>query len=141
MLKSIAEFKKYKERLTEEVKTYCQDLSIPLEKRWEIFCVSELGDTEGSIEHFRSLDAMFGGECSLYDDLNKDKYATVNLVDIIDYQLEEATFNPDVDEESTEEEWLASPKESWETCITRAQLNALKEEILSKFRLSFVNDW
>jgi hypothetical protein len=151
MLSVVNEFNEFKARLTREVEAYCQDNTIPLDQRWEVFVESKLGSTDGSATGSEALDKIYGGECSLYDDLGKDRYSTVNMIDEIN-NLEESSWCPSffVDdptffsEAETEEEYITELQTGDYTANfypTRKLINELKEEILQSFILSFVNDW
>ena len=124
MLNRILRFKLEKEKLTQEVKAVCQDTSIPLDERWEIFKQSELGDIQSWVMTFAALDDMYeSGECDYYDAFGKDRYAYVDMIEVVEEHIE----GWDQYEESTPP--------------TQEQIDALKEEILEKFVKGFHNDW
>jgi hypothetical protein len=141
MLITVLEFNKYKERLAGEVKAYCQDITIPLNQRWDIFKIANIGDTNSCIVDFESLDELLGHEVSWYDDFYKDRYATIDMVDIVE-RLEENVFLIGTDDCDTEEEWLKAPKAyEEEVRYAIADVNKVKEEILATFTQSFLMDW
>ena len=115
MIGLIRQFNKQKQELTEELRIYVKDKVIPLEDRWEAFKLSKLGNTDSWVMTFESLNVLYSGEVSWYDDFYIDKYQTVNMVDLVE-NLYESNF-------------------------TEKQIDAVKGEVLNTFTLSFVNDW
>jgi hypothetical protein len=119
-------FKIEKERLKNEVKLVCQEEFTPINERWALFVASELGDHKDYVEHFDTLDNIYGvGKWSWQDNFYKDRYSVVNMVQLVE-DLEEG-----VGEEPEEGKIFADSE----------QITQLKKEILDKFILSFINDW
>jgi hypothetical protein len=120
MLNRVMRFKIEKQKLEAEVKSVCQDKSISLAERWELFTCSGFGENETYVQDFDTLLEIFdANRFSWYDIFYKDRYAEVHMQDIVE-NLEEGAYGYKV---------------------SRVQINKLKEEILEKFLRSFTNDW
>jgi len=117
MKDKIQKYKEDGERLQKELKQFVQDKNNSLSERWDLFCFAKMGNNEGWIQHFESINEIFGEEVSWFDDFYKSRNQTVYLENI----LEELV---DCEKEPTEE-----------------QLNKVKEEVLERFIWSFELDW
>lgn len=96
MEKEIQDFLVEKKRLTEKLKVWVKDKSIPLETRWDTFVDSGLGRQDGYYYNFKSLDE---------DDFHsgRNKYQMLDVTDVIRH-----FDNP----ETTEEEINAFKEEA-----------------------------
>ena len=96
--------------------------SVSLDERWEVFenAPNSLKNTECYIVHFE-WESKYG-EISWYDDFYKDKYALVEMVQVV--------------ESMTEEDYQTKAPR-----YTEEQINDMKQEILSRNLGSFTNDW
>lgn len=96
------------------------DQSVPLDERWQAWldAPAECKNQKGWIEHFTTLP----GDFIMYDGpYHAERYETVKMADFIE-RVEEGIA-------CEEEEYVS------------IDLNALKEEILSKNLASFTYDW
>ena len=101
---------------------YIKDKSVPLEERWEFFCLAPgfLKERDGSIVNFKVLD-----DCNIEyfeGDMYYQKYEeihTESLVERLEEELEELS----------------------ERGLTREGIDEIKEEILSQNLGSFKLDW
>ena len=119
MLDKAKIFLKEIDKLKESFKEFCQNKSIDIEDRWEVFeqIGAFFGVDEWSIVDFKSLPEEF----IMYDgDMHTERYQTVNTVNIIQY-IEECS------EDNSE--------------FSGINIDEVKEEILDKFLWSFVYDW
>lgn len=96
-----------------ELKEYVKDKSIPLDERWELFIMCELGNNEPYIEHFNSFN-----DDELFAELELSRNEVVTSESIIDL-LDTNIYG----------EYLYTT------------LDDVKEEILDKFITSFKLDW
>jgi hypothetical protein len=111
MKEKLEEFLKYKEQLTEELKTFVQNKSNDLDLRWQLFCDSKLGEHKGWYAEFKNVSSD-----DYYDRYNLDKYSVGNVEDILERALDHKYIT---DEEAIE----------------------FKEDVLSQFIYSFTYDW
>jgi len=111
----INEFRRLENEIKEEVKTFVQDKSKPLEERWHIFCLADMGEMKTWYEDFKALTKILGRAVSYYDDFGIERYETFEVATF---------FERRVIQDATEE-----------------LQNELKEEILDKFIYSFEFDW
>jgi hypothetical protein len=109
----ISKHNREKETLKKLVKEYVQDRQHPLQKRWEIFVLSNMGNYESCIQDFEKMDSDYW--CSL--EINRNQ-----VVDMID-EIEQY------------EEWEGNPK------LTREDLDEVREAVLQKFIKEFRYDW
>lgn len=116
MKDKIQKYEEDGQRLKDEVKQFVQDKTKPLEERWEIFCLAEMGERGDWVEDFDSLNKVYGGEVSWYDDFCVERMQTVYLTNVLD---------------------TLTSKDN----ITEEQINEFKEEVLQKFIWSFEFDW
>lgn len=111
----INEFRRLESEIKEEVKTFVQDKNKPLEERWRIFCLADMGEMEIWYEDFKALKKIIGREVSYCDDFGIERHETFEVA---------AFFERSIVQNATEE-----------------LQNELKEEILDKFIYSFEFDW
>ena len=119
MLDKAKIFLKEIDKLKESFKEFCQNKSIDIEDRWEVFeqIGAFFGVDEWSIVDFKSLPEEF---IMYARDMQTERYQTVNTVNIIQY-IEECS------EDNSE--------------FSGINIDEVKEEILDKFLWSFVYDW
>lgn len=96
------------------VQGFVQDLSKPLDERWDLFCAVGMGSHSSYYVDFKALDE-FHGKISWYDDYYLERYSTMKMDRLV------RCFR----EKNPPEELIVQ----------------LKEEILEKFIWSFENDW
>lgn len=118
MKEKIEQFLKEKEILTEELKEWVKDKSIPLEERWEVFVKSELGERISYYEQFEGVESD-----GYYDNYYIEKYQTVTTG-----QLFEIASKPTYTNKEPE-------------LNTQEQKDSFREDVLDKFIKSFENDW
>lgn len=130
-MKNIKELKKLiddlnqrKSDLENQVKSVCQDKTLPLDERWELFVVSDFGIHKNWCEDFEEIDN------SAYN-----RYAFINLVDRVEFELEDCGFY-DLKECLKDPEFNVEQYE-----VELVKLNKLREEILQKWIKSYVFDW
>lgn len=104
------------------LKAYVQDLTIPLDERWEQFARAGLGETDGYIYH--GLDHI---EEDIFTD--SGRYETIILVEALE-ELEDnyGEYNVDTDE-------IYTPLKAQE------KLTLIKEQVLKDFIWSFQYAW
>lgn len=120
MKDKIEEFLKTKEQLTEELKIWVKDKSIPLEERWEVFIKSELGEQSDFYEDFVHIES---------DEYNPDGHFHIDRHELITVQ--------EILERAQEANYYSK-----EIMLdTEEKIIEFKEEVLSKFIYSFENDW
>jgi len=104
------------DKVTQHFALYIKNEHINLDERWTVFKAApgslQVHDT--SVCHFAWEQTH--GEISWYDDFYKDKYALVNMVEIVEHMEEEDKYSI-------------------------AQVDDMKAEILSKNLGSFEYDW
>lgn len=119
MLDKAKDFLKEVDKLKESFKEFCQNKSIDIEDRWEVFeqIGAFFGEDEWFVVHFKSLPKEF----IMYDGnyMHADRYQTINTTSIVEHI----------------EEYEGDSKYS------NININDVKEEILDKFLWSFVYDW
>jgi len=115
MKEKIEIFNEEKKSLKKEVKGYVKDKKIPLEERWNVFILSELGDHSSYYEEPKGIN---WNKYTLYDDFHTDKYAVLKVDDMLETAIEN-----DIIKQGSKEEI------------------DFKEYFLSKFIYSFENDW
>lgn len=98
----------------EKIQEFVQNEEFSIEDRWNIFCLSKLGFEEDSV-HSDSLNFIFGGEVSPYDDLYMERYQAKTAEQIIN---------------------ILEDKE-----IDNKLINSVKEEFMQKFTWIIINDW
>jgi hypothetical protein len=110
--------------LYDEIKTICQDKTLSLDDRWELFASSNLGEHSQWIEHFNNIDL---------EDFSR--YGYINLIDIVDSRLDDLGFY-DYEEISKECDFnLQQYSDELD------KINKLREEILEKWIKSYTIDW
>lgn len=114
LLNELNRLEKLTNEVTDKVKAYVQDISIPLDNRWELFIKSDLGEEIRFVEDFGPL-----GNVYEYYDFFFDRNQTVDLASFI-ANIEEGVYS---------------------IKITKEEINIIKEEILGKFIKSFIYDW
>lgn len=106
---------------------YIKDRTIPLEERWNIYLQMPdfMKESDGWVEYIPIFEEH---GLNWYDDFYLDRYVTINLVDIVE-RLEEAL---------TEEYPLC-----FEEKVRQIPniVEEVKEWVLEKNILSFINDW
>jgi hypothetical protein len=111
MKQKIEEFLKQKATLTEMLKKWVVDKTVPLSERWEVFVMSDLGERAPFMEEFDDLDM---------DDLARirdfNKFEVVDLTDINSFLKGKHGFNS-------------------------KRIARIQEQILEKFIQSFEFDW
>lgn len=113
MKEEIELFLQNKDELTEKLKIWVKDKSIPLDERWDLFIKSDLGEHSRYVERFN---------CKLGDHFVENlenKYETNNVSEILDF----ANYDPEDDSYSEED------------------IIEFKENVLDKFIKSFEFDW
>lgn len=113
ILDRIKVFKLAKKEIKRAVKDYVQDKTIPLEKRWEVFITSELGNHEGI---YHNPDGINWNKNTLCDDFYMSRYEIITAVSFVE-----------VAQDNSEEKGY--------------DINAVKEYFLNEFLWSFENDW
>ena len=103
-----------KNSIEDRVKETVRDKNFPLEDRWNLFTTSEMGCREPFQEDFKTVDNLFGGELSWYDDFYIEGHETLEITRMI---------------------------KTLEDKFSKEQVDDVKEEILEKFIYSFELDW
>ena len=114
----------YNQRITRnDLINYLQDTSYPLEERWIIFEAygKELLELDREVQHLEKINRID----ELYD---IDRYETVYYVDFIEWAEAKLKHKP------------IYAKEAYEF-LSKLNMEDLKEEILSKGKSGFINDW
>lgn len=126
MINEVNEFLKNLQKLKIKVKSYCQDLSIPLEDRWKVFerVGAYLGEDNCYIVRFNSLPKEF----IMYDGyMHAERHQTIDITQILEHIQE------GIEEEIEEGESNGK--------YSKINLDKFKEEVLKKFLWSFDYDW
>lgn len=95
---SLLQFNHQKEELTKKVKEYCQNKEFPLDKRWDLFINSNLGEHDSCYIDLKSYNM---DDFLAYRD--RHEYIEVDL--IIEF-ISDNTVNPDDFIDSVKEELL-----------------------------------
>lgn len=112
ILEALKELQKNKTELEEKAKLFIKDKSKPLDDRWELFVMLELGQSE-----FYFQPKVIGDTC-LYDDFGINRYQTYDVDYLHTVCLENEYF-----EEGSEKERL------------------FKEQCLEEGVYTFIHDW
>lgn len=107
-----------------QVKSVCQDKTLPLDERWELFVSSGFGIDNSFYEEFEGI-----------DNDNFNKYELVNLIEQVRYKLYDCGFynlsqhlkNSEFDIEKYESDFN--------------KIKELQEEILQRWIKSYIFDW
>ena len=78
MKEKIENFLELKSKITEELKEFVKDKSIPLEDRWSLFIESGLSSHKNCIQDFKTFN-IEDYHC------NSDRYETIEVTSIIEY--------------------------------------------------------
>lgn len=113
-----------KSDLENQVKSVCQDKTLSLDERWELFVVSDFGIHKNWYEDFEGIDN---------NDYNR--YEFINLIDWVKFRLENCGFY-DLEECLKDSEFNIEQYE-----VELVKLNKIREEILQKWIKSYVIDW
>jgi hypothetical protein len=113
ILEVIQRFKERRDKTKNLVKEFCQDKSIPLEERWEVFITSGLGDHDS---WYHDADGIDWDRYTLHDNFYCDRHEVMKVDRMLTLAKQGNMF-----EENGEE--------------------AFKEYFLDKFVYSFENDW
>lgn len=127
LLDEIIEFKS-KSALREKYQKYIVDKNIPLNDRWAVFKEApiEWKKTDSCYVTFKVASKLPSREIVWYNDFHKDRYQTVDMVDLVD------TIKDNIKWSKDKKEW-----EGWNLEL----VEELMEEILSKNLDSFIYDW
>ncbi len=102
---------KHVEIITKKVKEYCQNKNNPLDKRWNLFISSDLGNVDTMYHHPDGIDWT---KVSLQSDFYCNRYDTLSAEEMIE-EIENGSVEGDV--------------------------GAVKEYFLSNFIKEFKNNW
>lgn len=118
--KTVKDYLSQTKILKKTADAYFADESIPLEERWEVFklCPDTLKNHDIYIVRF-DLEKQFG-EIFWYDDFYTDRYATVDMVDVVEH---------------------CQDNETDDDCEKPGMAEAFKKEILKTNLGSFIMDW
>lgn len=106
-------FKVVKEDLISDLKKIVIDKSIPLEERWNLFIESDLGNHD---DYYHEPFGIDWNNKSLYNDFHTDRYAHLEVKDMLNRSLDNDLFETNGD-------------------------ILFKEYFLTKFIKSFENNW
>lgn len=115
---------KSKNDLCDKVKIVCQDKTLPLDERWQLFITSDFGKHEPFIKYLTNFDTS-----------GYSRYKVIDLIEIVEYKLEDIGFydleycleDPDFNIQQYSQEL--------------DEINKLREEILEKWIKSYTLDW
>jgi len=110
----VSDFLNKKELLKSRVELFVKNKENSIEDRWDIFCKSRLGIRDNWFTGMESLDKLFGGEFSPYDDLNMERYSVKTAQEIT---------------------------ESLEGRFTEKEIETVMEEFMQNFIWEVRNDW
>ena len=129
---SLLQFNHQKEELTKRVKEYCQNKEFPLDKRWKLFIESDLGEHNGWIQNFETIDI------ENLKDFNKYEFISVeSLVELYNDYVEDDLY----EEMELKSDYNTPEYDMFIKLCVDPKVNVFKEEILQKFIKSFEYDW
>jgi len=116
MLSKLTTFINERDSMYKEVKSYCQDKSIPLEDRWKVYSVSGMGETMNWIWSFESFN-----EDEFHSNGGRSRHEMCDPGDVMEYFKYKLEYS---DEDHYNNEVLL-----------------FKEEVLQAFVSSWELDW
>ena len=128
LINKLEQFHEDRRNLYDAVKKYCQDKAQPLEDRWYVFTLSDMGDDDPWIRRYTPIVNDY------IEESYSDRYEIITIDDILEW-YEETVWNKlseELDEEPTNEQINAYLEES---------LKKFKEDTLQNFIKSFKFDW
>jgi len=119
----------------EAVDSYLTHKDIPLDERWELYKQINMLLPVASWTGNNAIEKAVDGVC-LYDDFNIERYQTVRYVDHVEWLEDDLAYAADLKNIT-----YAEPREPYESNVTHAQVNLIKEYALASGTQGFVNDW